>query len=67
MSILQTFEHIFQCPEGFICPKLSQNTQLVNVADGTYGTKSLHKNGRYLIKYNKYRDPIIEGGTDCKF
>ena len=53
MSILQkkcdeTFEHIFQCPEELICPKELHDTQLVNVADGTYWTKSLHKIGTYL-------------------
>ena len=45
--------------EGLICTKELQNIKLVNVADGTYGTKSSHKVGRYLIKYNKYMELII--------
>ena len=45
----ETFEHIFQCSKGLIFPEELQDTQLVNVADGTYGTKLLHKIGRYLI------------------
>ena len=70
MSICQkcdeTFKHIFQCPEGLICPKELQDTQLVKVTDGIFGTKSLHKIGKYLTKYDKYRELIIQGGTNCK-
>ena len=57
---VETFEHILQYSEELICPKeITRLTQMVNVADGTYGTKSLHKIGRYLIKYNKYSELII--------
>ena len=52
----ETFEHTLQSPEGLICPKELQNTKLVNVADGS---KSLHKIGRYLIKFNKFRKLVI--------
>ena len=63
MSIFQksdeTFEHIFQCPEGIICPEDLQNIQLINVADGTHGTKSSHKIGRYLM------NPPMAKGVDA--
>ena len=50
-----------KCDETFelICPKQLQYTQLVNVADGTCGTKSVHKIDRYSIENHKYRELII--------
>ena len=51
----EMFEHIFHCPDG------------LTYAYGTYGTKSLHKIGRYLIEYDKFSELIVLGGNDCKF
>ena len=54
----ESFEHIFKCQDGLICSLNKHNTTLESFVDFS-DTRLLKRVGKYLIKYEKFREVVI--------
>ena len=54
----QSFEHIFKCQDGLICPLNRHGITLGSFAEFT-DVRVLKRMGKYLIKYEKFREVVI--------
>ena len=54
----KSFEYIFKCQDGLICPLNRHDITLASVVDFT-DTRFLKRVGKYLIKYEKFREVVI--------
>ena len=54
----ESFEHIFKCQDGLICPLNTYDITLESFVDFS-DTRFLKRVSKYLIKYEKFREVVI--------
>ena len=54
----ESFEHIFKCHDGLICPFNTHGITLKSFTDVT-DARFLKRVGKYLLKYEKFREVVI--------
>ena len=57
----ETFDHIFQCPDGVLCPQPLRSMTLVKLSREE-DNDILNITGRFLVKYAKYREVLMKSG-----
>ena len=55
----ETFDHIFQCPDGVLCPQPLRSMTLEKLSREE-DNDILNITGRFLLKYAKYREVLIK-------
>ena len=55
----ETFDHIFQCPDGVLCPQ-SITCMTLEKLSREEDTDILNTTGRFLLKYAKYREFLMK-------
>ena len=55
----ETFDHIFQCPDGVVCPQPVRSMTLEKLSREE-DNDVLNTTGRFLLKYAKYREFLMK-------